>query len=173
MSCNGSRIYNSGCNPSRELVQQIAEQLATKAVRDSDLPETTAVQLSDFVAIVQEGENRKIGISNLLKAISEETGSAWVFLLEVFCKNGANMLRVGESATLEARVRIGADDITDDIPQSYFSWERSSKNHTQDMAWNLRHQGVGNVIEVERIDVNRACTFFCFVPIQSLIDLRI
>jgi len=173
MACQGSRIYNSGCNPTKELVQQIAQQLATKAVRDSDLPETTAVQLSDFVAIVQEGTNKKIGISNLLKAISEETGSAWVFLLEVFCKNGANMLRYGETATLEARVRIGADDITDDIPQGYFSWERSSKNEVSDNIWNQRHKAAGNVILITRDEVNKACTFSCYIPIQSLIDLRI
>lgn len=173
MACQGSRIYNSECNPTKELVQQIAQQLATKAVRDSDLPETTAVQLSDFVAIVQEGTNKKIGISNLLKAISEETGSAWVFLLEVFCKNGANIMKYNASATLEARVRIGADDITEDIPQSYFSWERSSGNELQDNVWNHSHTGVGNEIVVTRSDVNRACTFSCYIPIQSLIDLRI
>lgn len=173
MSCRGGKTYSAGCNPSKELVQQIAQQLATKAVRDSDLPETHAVYLDDFLAIVQDGENRKVGLSELLKAISEETGSAWVFLLEVFCKDGANMLRLGESATLEARVRIGVDDITEDIPQSYFSWERSSNSTQKDKIWGQIHKGVGNEIHITRADINKACTFYCYIPIQSLISLRL
>lgn len=57
------------CDPSRELVEQVAQRLATKAVRDTDLKDASALVGDEYVAIVQDGENRKIQIDTLLSSI--------------------------------------------------------------------------------------------------------
>lgn len=43
-------------------IDEIQRRLATLSVRDSDLPETDTLTSDDFVAIVQDGENRRISV---------------------------------------------------------------------------------------------------------------
>ena len=44
-------------------IEEIRQRLATKAVRDSDLENTSSFDGDDFVAIVQDGENRKLDVN--------------------------------------------------------------------------------------------------------------
>lgn len=103
--------------------------------------------------------------------------SLWGIIHEVrinlWVKNGANMLRDGTSADIEAEVTLGDKNITGLIPQNYYSWKRSSKNEPADELWNLQHIGVGNEIHVEQIDVNRDCTFYCVIPPECLRDINV
>lgn len=55
-------------DPSRELVEQIAQQLATRAVRDTDLENAGEITGEEYVAIVQDGRNKKIRVSELLES---------------------------------------------------------------------------------------------------------
>lgn len=48
-------------------IEEIRKQLATMGVRDTDLPDVTApLSGSELVAIVQNGENRKVGVRKLI-----------------------------------------------------------------------------------------------------------
>lgn len=58
----------------RELVDEVAKQLATRSMRDSDLPEVDGIQESDSVAIVQEGVNKRVGLKALAQFLGETFG---------------------------------------------------------------------------------------------------
>ena len=66
MGCQSRAYYNSGGNCTKDLVKQVAQQLATRSVRDTDFPDADEVTGEEYVAIVQNGENRKIPISEFL-----------------------------------------------------------------------------------------------------------
>lgn len=121
------------------------------------------------------------GIPSSISAVSVELTSTidslWAVIHEVrvniWVKNGANMLRDGTSADLEAEVTLGKKNITGLIPENYYSWCRSSKNPAADELWNLQHVGVGHEIHVTQIDVNRDCTFYCVLPPDCFRDLDV
>ncbi len=138
--------------------------------RNREIRDITAharMSIVDFLSIVSEGRQHGVGIDEYVQLAEYLYGQFYVSL-EVYCENGAMFLRSGEGADARAVVRIGDDDVTDSIPPSYFSWERTSNSPELDRLWNLRHDGVGPVIHIEREDVNRSCTFNCLVPIESL-----
>ena len=58
----------------RELVDEVAKQLATRSMRDSDLPEVDGIQESDSVAIVQDGVNKRVGLKALAQFLGETFG---------------------------------------------------------------------------------------------------
>lgn len=60
---------NYGPECTRELVAEVAKQLATKSVRDSDFILADVIDEDDNVAIVQNGVNKKISIDTLTKAL--------------------------------------------------------------------------------------------------------
>lgn len=59
--------YGPECT--RELVVEVAKQLATRSVRDSDFILADVIDEDDNVAIVQNGVNKKISISALTNAL--------------------------------------------------------------------------------------------------------
>lgn len=60
--------------PTRELIDEVARQLATRTMRDSELPEVDGLQDSDTVAIVQEGVNKRVGLKALAQFLGETFG---------------------------------------------------------------------------------------------------
>lgn len=70
MGC-GNNIYKSGCNPTKELVEQLVQQIATRSVRDSDLDTITDLTGDELVAVVHNGRNVKITVNDLLNAASD------------------------------------------------------------------------------------------------------
>ena len=58
------------CECTKELVEQVARALATKSVRDTDFDETESVNGEDWIAIVQNGVNRKVRASVFYAAAS-------------------------------------------------------------------------------------------------------
>lgn len=62
------RDYGQECT--RELVEAVARQLATRSVRDSDFPETPAVNEEDTFVVVQGGSNRNVQIGTLLSQLN-------------------------------------------------------------------------------------------------------
>lgn len=65
---------NCDIEPTRELVEEVARQLATRAMRDSDLPEAIGMQESDNVAIIQEGVNKRVNLKELAKFLGDSFG---------------------------------------------------------------------------------------------------
>ena len=47
-------------------IEEIRKQLATMGVRDTDLPNASELSGDELVAIVQDGENRKVGVRKLI-----------------------------------------------------------------------------------------------------------
>ena len=149
-------------------IEEIRQRLASRAVKDSQFPTANAVTMEDFVAIVQNGVNKKVTIDSLYDDVSDYLYENYIVLLDIKVKNGSNILKKDASADLEAVVKIGDRDVTSQIPPSHFSWTRSSNNETLDRVWNQLHEGVGNEIHVDAADVNKSCTFYCGVPMESL-----
>ncbi len=108
--------------------------------------------------------------SELYSGLAQEIYDNYVLNIQVLVKNGANMLRAGYSADLEAVVTLGDRDISSIIPSSLYSWRRSSASPEGDIAWNLQHEGVGREIHVERGDVATSCTFYCVLQKESIIN---
>lgn len=158
---------------SRQEIEEIASRLQSLAVKDSQFPDASVITIDDFVAIVQDGKNKKISIAELYQDISPYIYDKYVFQITPFVKNGANMLREGFEADIEASVIIGTTDVTSQIAPSFFSWERSSADAELDRSWNLTHRGVGPQIHVTRADINRACTFYCLVPVEVIRNINL
>lgn len=59
--------YGPECT--RELVAEVAKQLATRSVRDSDFILANSIDEDDNIAIVQDGVNKKISVDTLTKAL--------------------------------------------------------------------------------------------------------
>ena len=157
----------------KQEIEEIRIRLAATGVKDSQFPSVTTVNLDDFIAIVQDGKNKKATLSDILVHLGEEIFENFIFSVHVYVKNGANILHGGTSADIEAEVLLGDKNVTQQIPQKCYSWKRSSKNHAADELWNLQHTGVGSEIHITQIDVNRNCTFYCVIPADCLRNINI
>lgn len=65
---------NCDIEPTREFIDEVARQLATRTMCDSELPEVDGIQDSDTVAIVQEGANKRVGLKALAQFLGETFG---------------------------------------------------------------------------------------------------
>lgn len=153
---------------SKEEIEEIQRRLVLKSVKDSQFPETNIINLDDFVAIVQGGVNKITSFSRLYAEIAKYIEGRYLILVFPTVYNGSTMLKAGASADVYAHVTLFNEDVTDRIPPSYFSWERSSGNESLDNDWNSTHQAYGPSLHVTREDINGACTFYCLVPIECL-----
>lgn len=91
----------------------------------------------------------------------------------IWCSHGSMIMRYGAEADLTAEVWRDYEDITNMVPSTYFSWKRSSANAAADAIWNSQHVSVGKTIHITREDVNKSCTFYVEIPLESLINLNI
>ena len=58
----------------RELVEAVARQLATRSVRDTDFVQASSVQQDNILAIVQSGINKQISLDTLSDALESWLG---------------------------------------------------------------------------------------------------
>ena len=152
----------------KQEVEEMRQRLAATAVKDTDLPETMHVSMTDYIAIVQDGRNKKTSIGTLYSTVEYQN-----YTVNIYVYNGSMIMRRGSSADLVAQVLRNETDITDYIPSSLFSWERSSGYSEADRIWNNAHRAAGKTIHITSADVMRECTFFCVVPIDSINDLNL
>lgn len=79
-----------------------------------------------------------------------------------------NVIFNGEGTrVLTARVMRRNEDITATIAPSYFSWERTSSDATDDLIWNKLHRGIGSTCTVTEQDIVRSAVFDCVVVIDN------
>lgn len=79
-----------------------------------------------------------------------------------------NVILNGEgSRRLIAHVFRGAEEITDTLPGTAFSWKRTSEDTEDDQRWNSRHVGTGNEITVTKEDIYRSALFDCEVYLSE------
>lgn len=77
-----------------------------------------------------------------------------------------NVIFNGEGTrVLTARVMRRNEDITATIAPSYFSWERTSSDPTDDLIWNKLHRGIGSTCTVTEQDIVRSAVFDCVVEV--------
>lgn len=87
--------------------------------------------------------------------------------VQILAGKGGNVLHNGEGErVLTAYVYKRNEDITADIAQSYFSWERTSGDETGDRIWNRLHKGIGNVCTITDADVDHNALFTCVVEVN-------
>lgn len=68
------RSRNCDVECTRELVEAVARQLATRTVRDTDFIPTNSIQQNDIIAIVQGGINKQITLDTLSDALNSWLG---------------------------------------------------------------------------------------------------
>jgi hypothetical protein len=68
------------------------------------------------------------------------------------------------STTLVAQVLRGDKDITDELPETAFSWERTSDNPAGDISWNTSSKAIGHKsVNLTPDDVSGRTVFTCHV----------
>lgn len=79
--------------------------------------------------------------------------------VQIWSKNGLVFSNGQVDTELVAFVYRGAQDISDSIAPSAYSWERISSNPDTDRVWASLHQGVGRVLHLSSEDVVRRASF--------------
>ena len=110
-----------------------------------------------------------VGIGQTTTEAPSETSTKWIkqvsegeaYSLEVTIESGAIYNSQG-SVVLLATYRKGNVDISDTIPNTAWSWTRTSGQNT-DTAWNNAHKKVGRRITVSAAEVLTTASFDCII----------
>ena len=110
-----------------------------------------------------------VGIGQTTNEAPSETSTKWIkqvsegeaYSLEVTIESGAIYNSQG-SVVLLATYRKGNVDISDTIPNTAWSWIRTSGQNT-DTAWNNAHKKVGRRITVSASEVLTTASFDCII----------
>ena len=110
-----------------------------------------------------------VGIGQTTNEAPSETSTKWIkqvsegeaYSLEVTIESGAIYNSQG-SVVLLATYRKGNVDISDTIPNTAWSWIRTSGQNT-DTAWNNAHKKVGRRITVTAAEVLTTASFDCII----------
>ena len=110
-----------------------------------------------------------VGIGQTTNEAPSETSTKWIkqvsegeaYSLEVTIESGAIYNSQG-SVVLLATYRKGNVDISDTIPNTAWSWIRTSGQNT-DTAWNNAHKKVGRRITVSAAEVLTTASFDCII----------
>lgn len=110
-----------------------------------------------------------VGIGQTTTEAPSETSTKWIkqvsegeaYSLEVTIESGAIYNSQG-SVVLLATYRKGNVDISDTIPNTAWSWIRTSGQNT-DTAWNNAHKKVGRRITVSAAEVLTTASFDCII----------
>lgn len=92
--------------------------------------------------------------------------------IRLFSANGSQFMRAGQQTDIVAEVWNMDKNITDNVAPEHFTWQRSSGNQILDNIWNLAHQGAGKTIRIQNSDINKACTFYCLIPVEVLNNIN-
>lgn len=103
------------------------------------------------------------------KTLGEIAADAEEGVVQVVVRSDrGNVIFNGEGTrVLTARVMRRNEDITATIAPSYFSWERTSSDATDDLIWNKLHRGIGSTCTVTEQDIVRSAVFDCVVVIDN------
>lgn len=98
-----------------------------------------------------------------LKNISHDMPLENLYLVSIWATRGS-LLRDGvESTTLQATLYLWEADITNDVPDSYFTWTRNSGDVQADAVWNAANSDGRKNLTVIGEDVGEQSTFICTV----------
>ena len=107
----------------------------------------------------------KSGFITLFKEVPGPPGEDAISV-QIFSTNG-NIFRDGTAyTTMRAIVFRGDQDITDEIDESLFNWERVSGDSVADESWNTSSKAVGRkTVEITPSDVLGRTVFACHVDL--------
>jgi hypothetical protein len=107
----------------------------------------------------------KMGFVTLSEEVPGEDGEDAISV-QIYSSNG-NIFRSGQCyTTMTATVFQGDEDITDQIDESNFTWERTSNDTVADESWNTSSKAIGRKsIELSPDDVLGRAVFACHVEI--------
>lgn len=88
------------------------------------------------------------------------------YSVQILSDSGNNFINGNVATTLRAEVWRGASNITATIPESRFSWLRTSDNTEGDTVWNQTHEGIGSTLTLTDSDVWRKAVFECNVNLN-------
>lgn len=85
----------------------------------------------------------------------------------IHSESGGNVIHNGQGQiALVATVLHGQNDITNTLQPNQFSWTIQTGNTSFDMAWNARHEAIGNRTTVSAEEVNLKAQIDCIVNIE-------
>lgn len=85
----------------------------------------------------------------------------------ILSESGGNVIHNGQGEiVLVATVLHGQNDVTNTLQPNQFSWTIQTGNTSFDMAWNARHEAIGNRTTVSAEEVNLKAQIDCIVNIE-------
>lgn len=96
-----------------------------------------------------------------------EDGLSFTVVIE---SSNGDVFRPGDiDTTLTCRVYLNTAEVTDDIPESRFSWRRNTGDATEDGKWNTSSKAVGHrSVDITSADCNGRTVFDCEVDLPEL-----
>jgi dGTP triphosphohydrolase len=141
----------------------VEQSVATNYLSKTEYATATTAISEQFNAVSAEVSNTA---ARIVSSYQVYINDYLVYNITIYSTNGS-MFRNGVISTiLTAKVTKGREDITDTIPNTFFSWVRKSENFTEDTQWNAVHQSIGNILVIDTSDVYLKAVFSCVVIIQ-------
>lgn len=137
---------------------EIIDAIASQSKMIEQLTPATSISGSDMIEL----DGGRYATVNMLML------GAGAITVQIITDKGNVILNGEGQRTLTAYVFRRSEDITAQIAQSYFSWERTSADTTGDRIWNRLHKGIGNVCTVTEQDITRSAQFTCVVDLEQL-----
>ena len=128
----------------REEVEEMGRRLAVLAVKDTQLPEADPISGDEEVAIIQDGKNKRVKVTDISSGIDPQIHANRK--MTIYQSHGG-LVMYGEDEDIEVRIEDGYGvDVTDEYSQ--FILERDSGDPPSDTVWNASHRDVGNTFTI-------------------------
>ncbi len=132
----------------------------------SDVIQYTAVGISAFnlsaetyVSTISTGKTDRKGTPGL-PGIAGEDGKSFTVTIE--SSNGSAFRPENVNTSLNCRVYINTQEITDTLDASRFTWRRESGNAVTDESWNTSSKAIGHKsVDISSADCNGRTVFSC------------
>jgi len=112
-------------------------------------------ELQDYRNAVKDSQLAIVRVEDKIEEITDSVP----YKIQILSTNGITFKNRIINTKLKASLIIGADDVTDRVPDSGFEWTRTDKDGNTDVEWTEAHKGVGPEIHITHEDVQSRSTF--------------
>ena len=144
--------------------------LTAKSYTDSsELIQYTAVGISAFNLTAEVFSQRISKAKNdTVGAPGEKGADGSSFTVTIESSNGSVFRLEAISTTLNCRVYLNTEEITDTLDASRFCWKRSSSNPSSDESWNTSSKAIGHKsVSITPTDCIGRTVFFCEIDFDQ------